>query len=196
MVNLPKVIKRHQVITLTGIDFEHNVITCKLGAQRIKNILERKTTPCMNIPAEHLPILQQLCRSQPLAALATDAGSHPYVSLVAVAVTNDLRCLYFATPRATRKWANLARNPQVSLLLDNRSNQVSDFRRAAAATLLGTAREMTGLAREEGLKIYLLRHPHLADFTASPSCALLRVQIEHIFLVTRFQNVMEFHLTP
>jgi heme iron utilization protein len=150
----------------------------------------------MNISAEHLPILEELCRSQPLAALATDAGSNPYLSLMAVAVTDDLRNLYFATPRATRKWANLARNPQVSLLLDNRSNQVSDFRRAAAATLLGTAREISGLAREEGLKIYLSRHPHLADFTASPSCALFKVQIEHIYLVTRFQNVMEFHLTP
>jgi nitroimidazol reductase NimA-like FMN-containing flavoprotein (pyridoxamine 5'-phosphate oxidase superfamily) len=150
----------------------------------------------MNIPAEHLPILEELCRRQPLAALATDAGSHPYVSLVAVAVTDDLRRLYFATPRATRKWANLASNPQVSLLLDNRSNQVSDFRRAAAATLLGTAQEIEGPAREEGLTFYLSRHPHLADFTAAPSCSLFNVQIERIYLVTRFQNVMEFHLSP
>ena len=150
----------------------------------------------MNIPAEHLPILQELCRIQPLAALATDAGSHPYVSLVAVAVTDDLRHLYFATPRATRKWANLSRNPQVSLLLDNRSNQVSDFSRAAAATILGTAQEIDGSEREEGLTIYLSRHPHLADFTAAPSCALYKVQIDRIYLVTRFQHVMEFHLTP
>jgi len=150
----------------------------------------------MNIPAEHLSTLEELCRSQPLAALATDAVSHPYVSLVAVAVTDDLRHLYFATPRATRKWSNLARNPQVSLLLDNRSNQVSDFRRAAAATLLGTAQEIDGSAREEGMRIYLSRHPHLADFVTSPSCALFRVQIDRIYLVTRFQNVMEFHLTP
>ena len=79
----------------------------------------------MNIPAEHLPILQELCHTQPLAALATDAGSHPYASLVAVAVTNNLRSLYFATPRATRKWANLTRNPQVSLLLDNQRSAVA-----------------------------------------------------------------------
>jgi nitroimidazol reductase NimA-like FMN-containing flavoprotein (pyridoxamine 5'-phosphate oxidase superfamily) len=150
----------------------------------------------MNIPSEHLPILQELCHNQPLAALATDAGSHPYASLVAVAVTEDLRSLYFATPRATRKWANLTRNPQVSLLLDNRTNQVSDFRRAAAVTLLGTAREIEGVTRDQGLMIYVSRHPHLADFVASPSCALFHVQIDRIYLVTRFQNVMEFHFTP
>ena len=150
----------------------------------------------MNIPAEQLPILQELCRNQPLAALATDAGSLPYISLVAIAVTEDLRRLYFATPRATRKWSNLTRNPHVSLLLDNRANQVSDFSRAVAATILGTAQEIDGTTRDEGMTIYLSRHPHLADFVASPTCALFKVQIDRIYLVTRFQNVMEFHLTP
>ena len=150
----------------------------------------------MNIPDKQLTVLQELCRSQPLAALATDAGTHPYLNLVAVAVTDDLRHLYFATPRATRKWANLTRNPRVSLLLDNRTNQVSDFRRAVAATIFGSAQEINGTTRDEGLTIYLSRHPHLADFVASPTCALFQVLIDRIYLVTRFQNVMEFHLTP
>ena len=150
----------------------------------------------MNIPDKQLTVLQELCRSQPLAALATDAGTHPYLNLVAVAVTDDLRHLYFATPRATRKWANLTRNPRVSLLLDNRTNQVSDFRRAVAATIFGSAQEINDTTRDEGLIIYLSRHPHLADFVASPTCALFQVQIDRIYLVTRFQNVMEFHLTP
>nr|WP_321465347.1 pyridoxamine 5'-phosphate oxidase family protein [uncultured Desulfobulbus sp.] len=147
----------------------------------------------MNIPAEQLSVLQELCRTQPLAVLATAAGSHPYVNLMAVAVTDDLRRLYFATPRATRKWANLTRNPRVSLLLDNRTNQVSDFGQAVAATLLGSTHEIEGKAREEGLMVYLSRHPHLADFVASPTCALFQVQIDRIYLVTHFQNVMEFH---
>ena len=140
--------------------------------------------------------LQELCSNQPLAVLATAAGCTPYTSLVAVAMTANLRQLYFATPRATRKWANLAGNRQVSLLIDNRSNLVSDFSRAAAATILGTAEELAGTGREEGLALYLARHPHLAEFTASPSCALFRVKVTSIYLVTRFQNVMEFHFMP
>ena len=150
----------------------------------------------MNNTAESNDILQKLCAGQPLAVLATDAGSRPYASLVAVTVTPDLRQLYFATLRATRKWANLARNHHVSLLIDNRSNQVTDFSRAAAATVIGTAEELSGAELETGLAIFLRRHPHLAEFTASPSCALFRVRISSIYLVTRFQNVMEFHFTP
>jgi nitroimidazol reductase NimA-like FMN-containing flavoprotein (pyridoxamine 5'-phosphate oxidase superfamily) len=150
----------------------------------------------MNNTPEKTDILKELCTGQPLAVLATDAGSRPYASLVAVAVTTDLRHLYFATLRATRKWANLAGNHHVSLLIDNRSNQVTDFSRAAAATVIGTAEELSGAELESGLAIYLGRHPHLAEFTASPSCALFRVKIASIYLVTRFQNVMEFHFSP
>lgn len=146
--------------------------------------------------AENTDILKELCAGQPLAVLATDAGNSPYTSLVAIAITPDLRQLYFATLRATRKWANLAGNHHVSLLIDNRSNQVTDFSRAAAATILGSAEELSGTELESGLAIFLRRHPHLAEFTASPSCALFRVQIESIYLVTRFQNVTEFHFSP
>lgn len=149
----------------------------------------------MNNSAESNDILQELCTGQPLAVLATDAGIGPYTSLVAVAVTPDLRQLYFATLRATRKWANLAGNHHVSLLIDNRSNQVTDFSRAAAATVIGSAEELSGTELEAGLVLFLRRHPDLAEFTASPSCALFRVQIANIYLVTRFQNVMEFHFS-
>lgn len=150
----------------------------------------------MNNTAESSDILKELFTGQPLAVLATDAGSGPYTSLVAVAISSDLRQLYFATLRATRKWANLANNHHVSLLIDNRSNQVTDFSRAAAATVIGTAEELSGAELETGLAIFLNRHPHLAEFTASPSCALFRVQIASIYLVTRFQNVIEFHFSP
>lgn len=150
----------------------------------------------MKATAKNNDILHELCTGQPLAVLATAAGCDPYTSLVAVAMTPNLSQLYFATPRATRKWANLAGNRQVSLLIDNRSNKVTDFSQAAAATILGTAEELAGAGREEGLELYLARHPHLAEFTASPSCALFRVQVASIYLVTRFQNVMEFHFTP
>lgn len=149
----------------------------------------------MNGPDEN-DILRELCAGQNLAVLATESGSQPYASLVAVALTPDLRHLFFSTPRATRKRANLVENPQVALLMDNRTNHVSDFSRAAAATLLGTAEEITGTDRDRGLDIFLARHPHLKEFVASPSCSFFRVRIDRIFLVTRFQSVMEYHFSP
>ncbi len=136
--------------------------------------------------------LQTLCHSQPLAVLATAAGTVPYASLVAVALTTDLQSLYFATPRATRKFNNLVSNGQVALLIDNRSNQVEDFRQAAAATMIGTAEELSGAEKDSALEIYLARHPHLNDFAHSPEAALFKVRIERINMVNGFQDVTEF----
>jgi len=150
----------------------------------------------MNAHEQPGQILHELCAGQLLAVLATAADTAPYASLVAVAITPDLRRLFFATPRATRKSANLAGNRQVALLIDNRSNQVVDFSRAAAATVLGVADEVHGDERQEGMALYLARHPHLADFVDSPSCAFYRVQIARIFLVTHFQEVIEYHFSP
>jgi len=147
----------------------------------------------MNPPHEVLPQLQELFASQQLAVLATDHDAHPYASLVAFASTPDLRELFFATTRATRKFANLKANPQVALLIDNRANQVTDFSTAVAVTVLGSGAELTGPARSASAALYLAKHPHLAEFVAAPSCALVRVQVRSCYLVSRFQNVVEYH---
>ncbi len=143
--------------------------------------------------SDKLPdILQELCRNQPLAVLATAAGSAPYTNLVAVAFTMNLRHLFFATSRTTRKWHNLSSNPLVSFLMDNRSNEVADFSKATAATIVGSAKELIGVDREVGRNLYLTKHPHLSEFLAGPDCALFQVTIEQIYLVSRFQEVMKF----
>ena len=140
--------------------------------------------------------LRDLMATQKLAVLATYAGAQPYTSLVAFAETADLKKIFFATTRVTRKYANLKTNSRVALLMDNRSNQTSDFRKAMAATAFGTAREVGDTEKEDALKIYLAKHPYLNDFVTSPTCALLQVTVERYSMVHRFQNVMEVSLGP
>jgi len=138
----------------------------------------------------------ELLAGQPLAVLATHAQGQPYTSLVAFAATEDLRHLLFATTRATRKFANLTADERVALLVDNRSNQESDFHDAMAATVMGRAAEVPDGERQALLAIYLGRHPYLRDFVASPTCAFLKVTVEKYVVVNRFQQVMELHVTP
>jgi len=147
---------------------------------------------------ESTPILDQLRELFAylrLAVLATDHGGHPYASLVAFAVSYDLRELLFATSRDTRKFANLKSNNWVSLLIDNRSNQVEDFTRAIAVTVLGVCEELAETARADSQALYLAKHPHLEEFVTAPSCALVRVRVQSYYLVSRFQNVIEYHFS-
>jgi len=141
---------------------------------------------------EHL--IRELFESQNLAVLATQNEGQPYANLVAFAASDDLKSLYFVTARATRKYANIEADARVTVLIDTRSNQDSDFSQAAAVTATGTAKEVMASKRDEVLAIYLAKHSMLRDFVESPSCVILQVQVETYYLVRRFQNVMELHV--
>lgn len=139
-------------------------------------------------------ILLELFTSQKLAVLGTNQAGQPYGNLVAFAATPDLKNLLFATTRATRKFANLQAEPRVSMVFDNRSNRVADFRKAVAATALGPAKEVRGKERTKWAKMYLAKHPHLKEFVGSPTCALVRIRVEVYYVVWRFQNVLELRM--
>jgi len=148
----------------------------------------------MNTDVEIQPILSDLFRSQRFAVLATDDHGQPFASLMAFAATEDLGQIVVLTERATRKFANLKKNSQVALLIDDRENKGSDTQESVAVTALGEAREAGPDAGAALLELYLARHPYLADFAASPGCAIIRVKIKSYLLVSSFQKVIEWRV--
>ena len=137
----------------------------------------------------------ELLSEQRYAVLSTrrDDGA-PYSSLVAITAGDDLTSLCFATLRTTRKYANLLAEPRVSLLVDDRANELTDLQDAAAITVIGEVVELQGEERERWATRMLREHSALEEFLASPGCALFRVNIRVLYLVTRFQNVVELHV--
>jgi heme iron utilization protein len=140
--------------------------------------------------------IREMFLSQRLAVLSTRNGDQPYGSLVCFSASDDLRHVIFGTTRATRKYANLMREPRVALLVDNRSNDPADTFRALAVTALGVVHELAGIEAEEARAAYLGRHPHLEEFVSSPSTAILLLDVETYILVRRFQDVTELRVTP
>jgi len=150
----------------------------------------------MEKPEDIQQRLRDLFNSQNLAVLATHNEGQPYASLVAFVATEDLRQIYFVTPKTTRKFANLSQDPRVAVLINSSTNQADDFHRAISVTAVGNAEEITGTEREQILKEYLAKHPHLEDFVKSPTCALVRVTPRSYYMVKNFQIVMELHINP
>jgi nitroimidazol reductase NimA-like FMN-containing flavoprotein (pyridoxamine 5'-phosphate oxidase superfamily) len=142
------------------------------------------------------PLLRDLLNRQRLAALATHRDGQPYANLVAFAASDDLRFLYFVTPRSTRKFGNLQGDCRVALLVSSSRNQETDFHEAAALTVLGSAAEITGPEKEAAAKRYIEKHPYLEDFVQAPTCAFVKVQVRTCILVKNFQQVMELDLAP
>ena len=101
-------------------------------------------------------------RLERFAVLATDNEGHPYTSLIAFAVTPDLKQVVFATPKATRKYRNIVKGKHVALLLDNRAREKKDVMSAEAITIVGLACPLRkGARRDEMAALFLEKHPDL-----------------------------------
>jgi nitroimidazol reductase NimA-like FMN-containing flavoprotein (pyridoxamine 5'-phosphate oxidase superfamily) len=148
----------------------------------------------MSTDVDIRPVLKALLQSQRFAVLATDDHGQPYASLMAFAATEDLRHLVVLTERTTRKYANLQSNPRVALLIDDRENKGSDTEDSVVVTAIGEVQEVDRHVGAPLLELFLARHPYLAAFAASPSCAIVRVKLSSYQLVTSFQQVVEWRI--
>jgi uncharacterized protein YhbP (UPF0306 family) len=139
-------------------------------------------------------LILDLFTSQNLAVLCTHREGQPYASLIAFLASDDLKNIFFVTPKTTRKFANLSVDSRVALLINSSTNDVSDFHQAVSVTVVGRAAEISGPDRTEILNQYLGRHPHLEEFAKSPTCALVGIAAKSYYLVKNFQRVMELHI--
>jgi nitroimidazol reductase NimA-like FMN-containing flavoprotein (pyridoxamine 5'-phosphate oxidase superfamily) len=134
--------------------------------------------------------LRALNNAQPHAVLATDTGRQPYTSLIAYALTPDGKDVLFTTPKATRKYRNILKNPRVSLLIDTRTNTAKDYMSAESVTILGNARALRRGKKWADLSaIFLKKHPKLKEIIRSPETAFVCITINTCIHVTKFQSV-------
>lgn len=137
--------------------------------------------------------IRRLAGTQPFAVLCTQGDEQPYGSLIAFAVTDDLSAALFSTPVATRKYRLLSQCDRVALLIDSRAEHPDNMMEVEALTATGRAVEVPrGEEFDRLAPILIGRHPQLADFVNSPSCALFRIEIVRYFHVMRFQQVSQW----
>lgn len=149
----------------------------------------------MTGPKQLRQTVDNLLASQAQGVLATQHDQQPYTSLMAFAVTPDLRRIVFATYRATQKHANLLANPRVSLLIDNRISAQVDYHGTVAISAHGIVSEINAARHDELLQLYLRKHPELRCFVTAADCVLLQLQVESYYVVSQFQNVDELRMT-
>ena len=124
------------------------------------------------------------------AVLATVSESGPYTSLIAFAMTPDMKNIVFATPKTTNKYRHMQQNKDVSLLIDTRKNTDGDYRKAEAVNLIGAAKPVKkGKRWDELSKILIKKHPVLKKFVHAPTTVLILVEVRRRFHVCRFQSI-------
>jgi len=134
--------------------------------------------------------LKEFNRTEFFAVLATDNNGHPYTSLVAYAITPDLKKVLFATPKGTRKYENILNSEHVALLIDNRRKSNKNLMGTEAVTITGIARPVRrGKVWEEYVQIFLKKHPDFEDFMVSASTAIIAVDVVQCVHAGKFQTV-------
>ena len=126
-------------------------------------------------------LLKEVIGTQYFAVLNSLGDGLPYSNLVSFAISEDLRSLVFVTDRNTRKYRNIQENKNISLLIDNRTNQPSDVLQAIAVTVIGTAREETE-NRSSLQAVFLTRHPHLQQFVDNLNSAMIMVTVSEYII--------------
>jgi nitroimidazol reductase NimA-like FMN-containing flavoprotein (pyridoxamine 5'-phosphate oxidase superfamily) len=140
---------------------------------------------------EPIDTVRQLLTSQQVAVLSTHNQGQPYGTLVGFSVSPNLKSIFFATTRTTRKFANIVADDRVAMTFDDRTRGPADFYEAVGVTACGRAAEVSKSQRSTNLRRFLAKHPHLKDFVMSPNCAFLRVRVDRYVIVQRFQDVIE-----
>ncbi|KAF0234234.1 MAG: cytoplasmic [Desulfovibrionaceae bacterium] len=130
----------------------------------------------MPIPEE----MARMIRELDLCVLATSADDVPHASLMSYAVEPDLQYIHMATPANSRKWANLKRNPNMALLIDEREKAMArntpQTRTQTRALTVGCELSPVEGEQEKAriLTFLAARHPHLRDFLAAPQIEVIR----------------------
>jgi len=137
-------------------------------------------------------VVKELLETQKFGVLATRTGESPHLNLVALAAAPDMSRIFFATARATSKYANLRADGRAAVLVDNRSNRDADLEKAAALNVIGEAREVGDDERESLLGLFLGKHPSLTDFARSPETAFFEIKVGKFILVREFGRVDAF----
>jgi nitroimidazol reductase NimA-like FMN-containing flavoprotein (pyridoxamine 5'-phosphate oxidase superfamily) len=138
-------------------------------------------------------LLKKIIGGQYFAVLNSVGDGRPYSNLIAFAISSDMKSLVFVTARDTRKYRNIKEHRDISILIDNRTNQLSDIKNANAITVTGTAREVTE-NRDVLQTLFLERHPGLKQFVFSPDNAVMLVAIQE-YIIAGFKKTQRITIS-
>ncbi|HOV87620.1 MAG TPA: pyridoxamine 5'-phosphate oxidase family protein [Syntrophobacteraceae bacterium] len=128
--------------------------------------------------------MKGLLRDNRLCVLATCHENRPHCSLMAYLCGEDARVIYLVTLANTRKFQNISLNPQVSLLVDSRTQTPGDPSRIQALTVTGTYSPLEDERLEAAILDNMLEvHPHIRGLIHHPAARVLPIRVRSFQLL-------------
>lgn len=138
-------------------------------------------------------LIKEMLRNESFGVLATRGDDECYTSLISFASSEDLNTLVFATPIDTKKFEMIGGNKNISILIDNRSNNEKSINDIAAVTSMGLASILKEKEEiDKWAKVLVGKHSYLDEFINAETTAIVLVDISKYYYVSSFQKVMEW----
>lgn len=129
--------------------------------------------------------IKKLIIENDMCVLATCHQGRPHCSLMAYVADEKGATIYMATRKETNKYKYLVENPQVSLLIDTRSEKGPEQRaEVQALTVAGTCTPIAEPAQADLIRRQIVaHHPHLKALAEHPDAAIIGVRLESFLLL-------------
>ena len=133
---------------------------------------------------------QKLIRKCNILVLATSGDEGIHTSLMAYANSADCSEIYMVSSRKSRKWQNLSQNAQVSLLIDDRDEKLSDRRHEIQAlTVKGTFVPVTEESEIKTITFAIADNaPAIANAFSGPENSIIRIKADSFQLLNGPQD--------
>jgi len=129
--------------------------------------------------------IKRLISESDMCVLATCHQGRPHCSLMAYVADEKGATIYMATRKETNKYKYLVENPQVSLLIDTRTEKGLEKRaEVQALTISGTCTPIEDAVQAAVIRRQIVaHHPHLKALAEHPDAAIIGVRLESFLLL-------------
>ena len=138
-------------------------------------------------------LIKDIIRYGAFCVLATSSNDRPHCSLMSYATDDECCKIFMMTLSDTQKFRNLTLNPNVSLLIDTRSEKT--YHTASTVRALTVGGKIRAIDDADGKAQARQRlveaHPDLRELAASSNAVLLCLEIESVQLFEGLKRVDE-----
>ncbi len=139
-------------------------------------------------------VIYDIMTNQQFGVLATIENSLPRTSIVAFTATNNLKSLFFLTAQKSRKFKNIANNPTVTMLIDNRPDSSRDVQGTFAVSVIGNAKQVDLKSANATKELFSFCHPALVDYLDNGSYALISMTIDRYEVTSGIDQVYTYKM--
>lgn len=137
--------------------------------------------------------IKEILNKESFGVLATNRYDQCSTSLISFANSDDLTTIVFATPIETKKFEMIEENENVSILIDNRSDNENNINDIIAISSLGKARILKEKEEiKKWSKVLIDKHNYLDEFINAETSSIVLVEILKYYYVSSFQEVIEW----